>query len=179
MSQSERAPTFRPPTAQASHDAEAFDDYRSGLDRASGQPVPRMSLALLAGTVVVLAIAIALTFATWIEYQREDGSVGTANGIWGDGFVLIATSLLAITMLIVASLQQPGHGDFQAMIAFGATIVGAIAVLFTLMAPEFITINEPETPVSYARAWGLYGASLSAVLGAYGTYRLWKVTDHF
>jgi hypothetical protein len=179
MSQSQDTTSFRSPTTQASHDADAFDAYRVGLDEAAGKPVPRLNLALLAMTVIVLAATIPLTFAPWIEYQREDGTFGYANGMRGDGFVLIIASLVAIVMLVIASRQEPGHGDFQALIGFGATVIGSVGVLYTLMDPGFIHINEPEAPVSQARDWGLYLASLCAVVGAVGAYRLWKTADHF
>lgn len=179
MGQSQDTTSLRPPTTQASHDAEAFDAYRAGLDEAAGKPVPRLNRALLAVTMVALGATIPLTFAPWLEYQREDGTFGYANGIRGDGFVLIIASIVAMLMLVIASRQEPGHGDFQALIGFGATVVGAIGVLYTLMDPGFIPIDEPETPVSLARRWGLYLASLCAVLGAVGAFRLWKTADHF
>lgn len=179
MSQAEDTRSSRLPTTQASHDAEAFDAYRAGLDEAADKPVPRLNLALLVLTIVSLGGAIAFSFAPWIEYVREDGSVGHANGVRGDAFVLIIASIVAIVMLVVASWQKPGHGDFQALVGFGASVVGAIAVVYTLMDPGFIPIDEPETPVSHARDWGLYLTSLCAVLGTVGAYRLWKTADHF
>jgi hypothetical protein len=179
MSQSHINRPVRPPTGQESHDAKAFDDYRAGLMEAAGTPVPRMNIVLLFGTVIALAAAVPLTFAPWIDYEREDGTFGQVNGIRGDGLVLVVASLVAIVMLLIASRQEPGHGDRQALVGFGAAVLGAIAVLYTLMAPEFITIDEPRAPISHARAWGLYLASLCAVLGAIGASRLWKTADHF
>jgi hypothetical protein len=167
------------PTPQPSQDIHAFRRYRRGLDEAARSEIPALPPDLLYGTVAGLLAAIGLTFAPWLRYVREDGTVGTSSGIRGDGAVLVLAAIVAIVAFAIASRRAPGDAGFPATVGFMATIIGMLAVGYTMMDPGFIPIDEPELPVSISRAWGLPSAFVVMLVTTYGAWRLWRIAGYY
>jgi hypothetical protein len=169
----------RRPTNQPSQDTHAFWKYRRVLDEAARSEIPALPPDLLYGTVAGLVAAIVLTFAPWLRYVREDGTVGTSSGIRGDGFVLVLAAVVAIVSFAVSGRQAPGDAGFPATIGFVATIIGMLAVGYALIDPGFIPIDEPELPVSISRAWGLTSTVIVMLVTTYGAWRLWRIAGYY
>jgi hypothetical protein len=167
------------PTSQPGQDTHAYRQYRRGLDEAARSEIPALPSDLLYGTIAGLVASIGLTFAPWLRYIREDGSVGTTSGIRGDGFVLVLASVVAVVAFAIAGHRAPGDAGFPATIGFVATIIGFLAVGYTMMDPGFIPIDEPELPVSISRAWGLPSAFIVMLVTAYGAFRLWRIAGYY
>ncbi len=167
------------PTNQPSQDTHAFRRYRRGLDTAARSEIPALPSDLLYGTIAGLVAAICLTFAPWLRYVREDGTMGTSSGIRGDGAVLVLASIAGIVAFAMASRSAPGDAGFPATVGFVATIIGMLAVGYTMMDPGFIPIDEPELPVSISRAWGLPSAFVVMLVTTYGAGRLWRVAGYY
>jgi hypothetical protein len=167
------------PTNQPSQDVHAFRKYRRGLDEAARSEIPALPPDILYGTVAGLVAAIGLTFAPWLRYVRDDGTIGTSSGIRGDGFVLVLAAVVAIVAFAISGRQAPGDAGFPATIGFVATTIGMLAVGYTMIDPGFIPIDETEMPVSISRAWGLTSTLIVMLVTTYGAWRLWRIAGYY
>lgn len=171
-------PTGRP-TTQASHDAHAFNRFRGGLEEGSQQEVPRLPPAILYGAIIALVSAIGFSFAPWVRYELNDGTTITESGIRGDGLVMVLTALVSIGALAIAGRREPGDASFPAMIGFGFSVIGLLAVGYIMMDPGYIQVDTESQPVALTRGWGLIGGFFVMLAATWGVFRLWRIADHF
>lgn len=167
------------PTTQASHEAHDSLSFRRGIDQASRQEAPRLPPKVLYGVIFVLVAAIGFAFAPWVRYELADGTSVAETGIRGDGLVMVLAALIAIGALAFASRTEPGGASFPALIGLGACVLGLLAVGYTMMDPGYIQIDTVAPPVALTRGWGLIGGFLTMLVATLGTFRLWRVADHF
>ena len=156
----------------------AFSDYLRGVQQSEGAPVasiPRLDLGIALGGSLLL---VALGFAPWIEYRLRSGEDGHRIGLATDGVFAVIAAVVAAIALIVAARRGPGGGDFESLIAFGATLVAIVATGFTLMYVDGFPIDNVVAG-SLKAGWGMITAMIVSLVTSLFCFRVMRAASVF
>lgn len=149
----------------------AYSDYLKGMKQAEGHVVsgiPRLDYLLaLLGNLIVFGTG----FAPWIVFEWRSGEAGHRIGFATDGVFALIAAGVAVVALIVAARRGAGGGDFEALIALGASIVSVVVTGFTLLYVDAFPIDNIMAGTLGA-GWGIITAMITSVLTAIFSFRV-------